>query len=149
MTSKTLWLCCLLLALGTTLHAQSYTKGIGARLGFPAGLSYKQFIGNTLAIEGIGGINGINTDRLSYNLTILAVNHSEVLMENLSLMYGGGGHLGSYDEAFEFGVDGILGLEFVFDGAPIAFSFDIKPALSITTNIQPIVGGAFTLRYVF
>ena len=130
MTSKTLWLCCLLLALGTTLHAQSYTKGIGARLGFPAGLS-------------------INTDRLSYNLTILAVNHSEVLMENLSLMYGGGGHLGSYDEAFEFGVDGILGLEFVFDGAPIAFSFDIKPALSITTNIQPIVGGAFTLRYVF
>lgn len=149
MIRKTLLLFSILFTLSTSLHAQSYNSGIGARLGFPAGLSYKQFISHTFAIEGIAGMNGLNTEKVSFSLTVLGENHSELFMPNLSVLYGLGGHVGSYDKAFEFGIDGIFGVEFVFDGAPIAFSFDIKPALSITTNIQPVVGGAFTLRYVF
>ncbi|MBK8471103.1 MAG: hypothetical protein IPL33_02195 [Sphingobacteriales bacterium] len=137
------------LCLATTAQAQTYNGAIGARLGFPAGLSYKQFISRSLAIEGIVGLNGISSEQIGFTAALLLENHSEVFVENLALYYGGGGHLGSYRGDFEFGVDGILGLEFVFDGAPLAFSFDVKPAISITSNVAFIVGGAFTLRYVF
>lgn len=149
MKIKTFFALALLFALSSTVQAQLYNTGIGGRLGFPAGLSYKQFVSRTLALEGIAGMSGIGSDTPSFSATVLFENHSEVFMENLSLFYGGGGHLGTYKGAFEFGADGIIGLEFVFDGAPIAFSFDFKPALSITRNIAFTSGGAFTLRYVF
>ena len=126
-----------------------YNGAIGGRLGFPAGLSYKQFISHSLAIEGIAGLNGIGSEKMGFTAALLLENHSEVFVENLALYYGGGGHLGSYRGDFEFGIDGIFGLEFVFDGAPLAFSVDVKPALSITSNVAFIVGGAITLRYVF
>lgn len=146
---KLLLSACLLFALNTVLHAQAYQSGIGARLGFPAGLSYKQFTNRTLAIEGILGVNGIGSPKFSYSLTLLAENHNEILIENLFVLYGLGGHLGSYDSKFEFGIDGIVGLEYVFRNAPIAFSFDFKPNLSIISNVAFKSGGAFTLRYVF
>ncbi|MOA64483.1 hypothetical protein D3C78_1905470 [compost metagenome] len=53
---------------------------------------------------------------------------------------GGGAHIGSYrykynhDDYHEvnFGLDGILGLEYTFSGAPINIGIDWKPELNFT-----------------
>lgn len=125
------------------LQAQPYNGAIGGRLGFPAGLSYKQFLSNKWALEAIGGIYLGK----GFNLTGLAEGHAEVFNENVLFMYGLGGHIGSYDEKLDVGPDGIIGLEFILN-APISIGFDYKPALTIP-SFKFINGGGLTFRYIW
>mgnify|MGYP001615571992 CR=1 FL=1 len=47
------------------------------------------------------------------------------------------------------GVDGIIGLEYVFDGVPINLSLDYKPSFNITPGFFDPSGGALSIRYYF
>ena len=132
-----LWVCCSSIG----LQAQPYSGAIGARLGFPSGVSYKQFFSDKWAFEGIGGLYLGK----GFNVTGMAEGHAEVFGEGLLAIYGFGAHVGSYNEKLDIGPDAIIGLEFVLD-APIAITFDYKPALTLN-SFRFINGGGLTLRY--
>lgn len=135
----------LTLSVCTSLLAQPYNSALGARLGMPAGLSYKVFLNDVSALEGVAAVR----IRHGFVASLWYERHSEVFTEQMLFVYGFGGHAGTYDEHFEFGADGILGLEYVFEQAPVSFMFDVNPTLSIRTNVGFLINGAFTLRYIF
>lgn len=55
------------------------------------------------------------------------------------------------DEGAYFGVDGVLGLDFKFNGAPINLSLDWQPSFSFGTDRAGFDGawGGFAIRYTF
>ena len=123
-----------------TSKAQYYDTGIGVRLGASNGLTVKHFISKYTALEGIvtWRWQGVNVTGL-YEIQKPIPSFS-----GLSWYYGGGAHLGFWDGNnnhpwFEqendsnvvFGIDGTLGLEYVFVEAPLSLSLDWKPGINL------------------
>ena len=145
------------LLIATTVYSQAdYKTAIGLRAGETSGLTVKRFIGQSNAIEGILGTWG-------YGLSVTALFEKHVPAFNTSgfnWYYGAGGHAsfensyyGRYyyyrrnvlyvenyyaNGGFGLGIDGIVGLEYKLNNAPIAFSADLKPFFEINTR-----GGAW------
>ncbi|MDD3727587.1 MAG: hypothetical protein WCS11_05295 [Dysgonamonadaceae bacterium] len=138
MKLKTFLIIALLLAMTSTISAQYYKTGIGARVGFFNGLTVKHFVNPNNAMEGILNfrwdgviITGLyewqyrlpNAPRFDYYL-------------------GVGGHIGFFDD-YEWdddddndsstivGVDLIIGLEYTFPTAPFTIGLDYKPAFNL------------------
>ncbi len=128
----------------STVQAQDYDRSIGLRLGYPAGISYKQFFSDLGAFEIIGsGRKG------GYQLTVLIEGHQPIFGSNMTFLYGGGGHIGVLDKSLNVGADGIAGLEYVFR-APVAVTIDINPSLLFWDGgVDFFVGGGLTIRYLF
>ena len=161
---KKLLLCFLVIGTFTTFKtsAQSYTNAIGARLGFTQGITFRHFLHEEAAIEGI-----LSTRWNGFLLTGLYEVHKQLSGE-LNWFYGGGAHIGYWsnpparvrgdhirDSYTVVGVDFILGLDFTFPDIPINLSLDWKPAINlINGNIIGdgpfwIDGGALSIRYAF
>jgi len=79
--------------------------------------------------------------------TLLYEVHQGMGEKGLRWYYGAGGHLGAWRDGrrrygpyyvgeggFHMGVDGILGMEYTFSGAPINLSLDWKPAFQLIGN---------------
>jgi len=123
------------------VHAQrDYKTGIGFRAGPLAGLSAKQFISNKNALELIYSSK--------WNGTIFEglyeIHHDFFKSESFNFYYGGGAHYGHWNlnqadhpwfatngAHSTFGIDGIVGLEYCFEEAPISVSMDWKPMLNL------------------
>ena len=148
-----------------------YKTGIGLRLGYEAGLTVKHFIGNN-AIEGIlsrgWGYGGFRlTGLYEFQKPITST-------EGLSWYIGFGAHIGAYNGNYYgysaynggyydkhgnwhpdgyrrsymvLGVDGILGLEYVFPDAPLSLSLDIKPYVDLIGYGSHFIDGALSVRY--
>lgn len=153
----------LFLVLGTSLNAQlNYKTAIGLRGGETSGLTIKQKIGGTTAIEGIIGFQGHGL-----SLTALFEKYQGTGVEGLNWYYGGGAHATFfryyysrrhywrdeyyysryyYNGGFGIGIDGVLGIEYKIPKAPIALSVDLKPYVEINnrgylwTSLDPGIG---------
>lgn len=133
------------------VNAQIYDSAVGLRGGFPTGLTYKQKMSNDLAFEGIIGIrNGITA-------TALVEKHIPIFNDLLLFYFGAGAHGGTFynnldlnaKTVAEFGVDGIVGIDFTFPDFPLNFSVDIKPSLALRDGrMRYLSYGALSLRYV-
>lgn len=133
------------------IYAQQYQSAIGVNLGVPIGLTYKQFLSDRFAFEGIVGYYGDlgGAYAKGFDAILLAEWHAELFTQELSFIYGVGGHIGSYDGGLSLGADGVFGLEYSFSNAPISFAFTAKPAYGWLDNgFGFLPGGAFALRYV-
>ncbi len=130
--------------------AQDYNWGIGVRGGgMASGLTIKHALGSSSALDiSVSGYydGGVYASGL-YEL----VND---LGSNFNFYYGLGAHIGIGDSdddgSFALGVDGVVGVEYKIPVAPIAFSFDYRPALNIITN--PYFAGydfGFGVKFVF
>jgi hypothetical protein len=137
--------------------AQNYQRAIGLRLGFPAGLTYKQFTNYNTAFEIMGGVylpRGVNQENGGFDVTVILMKETQVMVDELHVFYGGGGHVGSIENDVNIGIDVMVGLEFALARTPIAFSFDAKPGLDFASLAKGrenflLSGGGFTLRYTF
>lgn len=139
------------------LQAQEYSTGIGLRSGFANGVTLKHFQSSDVAIEGI-----LTTRWHGFMVTGLLEFHNDLDPSGLSWFYGFGGHVGFFggyndhpwfDDDKDYtviGIDGILGLEYVFEAVPISLSLDWKPAINLNGN-SGFWGddGAFSIRYVW
>jgi len=141
-----------------TLQAQNYTSSIGVRLGFYRGITYKHFLSEKVAFEGIAmsRYRGIN-------LTALLEFHNPISeVEGLNWYYGFGGHVGYYNSYYYsyysgldhyhliIGVDGILGAEYTFSELPFTISLDWKPTFNLFGGYYfNGDSGALSLRYNF
>lgn len=135
---------------------QSYNTGIGVKIGYWGGgaLDIKHFIRPSAALEGLLGF-GSNW----FTITGLYEFHGPITGAPGLLWYvGPGAHIGFWNHHYRdentdvggafFGIDGVLGLDYKFNGAPIDLSLDIQPAISIPDGGFDIWGG-LGIRFTF
>ncbi len=132
-----------------TAQESNFSNAVGIRLGpsVPAvksGISYKRYLANNNAIEGILSFgDGITVCGL-YEI------HKPLAQENLQWFIGFGGYAGVINQFTAIGAAGIVGLDYNFANLPLNLSLDWKPELSIVEQVGfegATVG--FSVRYRF
>lgn len=151
----------------------SYNTGIGLRAGdWESGLTVKHFIKSNAAIEGI-----LSSGWRHRGTRITALYEVQKPLGNSGNFYwfwGAGAHIGFYNESYWYkgdckdgryeykgrwyncdgtrttiGIDGILGLEYVFDEIPFSIGLDVKPSIDIFGWGGHYGDLALSIRYVF
>ncbi|PRY86344.1 hypothetical protein [Mongoliibacter ruber] len=145
------------LALGNESYAQ-YTTGVGLRAGVSNGLTVKHFISQDAALEGI-----LHTRWGGFVITGLYEVHKDISdVKGLMWFFGGGAHVGTWNARRSnrpwgdnrvattvVGLDGIIGLDYVFDNAPINLSLDWKPVINFGGSGFWGDEVALSIRYAF
>jgi len=140
---------------------QNYTNALGIKFwtNDAAGVSYKHFLAAypNNAWEGVGYLwyNGVR-------FTGLYEFYFDMGAAGLRWYAGPGAHLGIYNNTYHdkyvssgnggafVGIDGVIGLDYKFNKAPINLSLDWQPSIEFgsTNAFQPAWGG-IGLRYTF
>ena len=140
-------------------NAQEYKSAIGLRLGYPLSASYKTFISETAAIEGVAGFRSFSGYSW-FNVGGYYQIHKELgSTKGLQWYYGAGANLyfWSFDSGFgggssttSIGLSGVLGLDYKFSEAPLNISVDWIPTFFINGFGNGFSGGygALAARYV-
>ena len=141
--------------------SSDYQTALGVKLwGDGGGISLKHFVGNNNALEGIGYFWRGGT-----RITGLYEFHNDIAgAPGLKWYVGPGVHVGFYNRYYYnrnydnnlrtsgtyIGIDGVLGLNYKFNGAPINLSVDWQPSFEFGDN-QGFVGswGGLGIRYTF
>lgn len=152
--------CCFFL-ISLQAHAQDYRTGIGLRGGPGYGLTIKQFVSATHALEGI-----VSPRWEGYLITALYEKHAITFDVNRLKYYGGaGGHVGIWNYQNNYnsnnpwvrrnerqtvvGVDLILGIEYTFTNLPFNIGVDWKPMLNLYNDGSFRADDiAFSLRFI-
>ncbi len=125
----------LFLSVNSLVKAQDYENAVGLRFGLSNGVTLKHFISTSDAVEGI-----LSTRWGGFNLTGLYERHTSAFdTDGLYFFYGAGAHIGSFnnswfadtDSHIVIGIDGIIGLEYVFTEVPLNLSLDWKPGFNL------------------
>jgi hypothetical protein len=120
-------------------NAQEYKNAIGGRFGSYNGVSFKTGLNKGAMLELIGNFrssSGVNYVQLT---GLYEVYNPISGAPGLNWYYGGGGSVGSmkvkgYDGDIYLGLNGVLGLDYKFNGAPINLSLDWIPTLRLTPD---------------
>lgn len=153
-----------------TASANAQTVGVGLR-GSPdgGGLSVRVLPNPNFTIEGLfsGSWGFDHWPGTSYGpaVTLTGLLEYNILFSNPGwrIFLGPGVHAGSwnrhYYDRFEtrpaaqgiFGIDGILGVEYIFHEVPIGLSADVKPAINLASDLAYFPNNLFGLsaRYYF
>ncbi len=129
--------------------AQSgYQTALWVKVWDGGGISLKHFTGGNNAIEGIGYFW-----RQGFRITGLYEIHGPINgASGLQWYIGPGAHVGFYNSRYGnasfIGIDGVLGLDYKFNGAPINISLDWQPSFEFGDN-RGFVGnwGGLGIRY--
>lgn len=144
----------------TRTQAQSmgsdYRTAVGVKF-WPGALTIKHFIQDDRALEGIAYFW-----EHGFRFTGLYEFHGDITgAQGLKWYAGPGAHIGWYNDRYwrddhyygdgsaSFGVDGVLGLDYKFRGAPIAVSLDINPYLELLHHPYVDVWGGLGLKFCF
>jgi hypothetical protein len=141
--------------IGISAQAQSmgrtYKTALGVKVWDGAGISFKTFVAPTNALEFIGYFWKRNS-----RITGLYEIHGNVSgAPGLKWYIGPGAHIGFYDgpkdaDNTHAGIDGVLGLDYKINGAPLNLSIDWQPSFEFGDN-RGFVGswGGLGIRYTF
>jgi hypothetical protein len=136
-------------------NSSSYTTALGVKLWDGGGITLKHFFTDKNA----GELIGYFWNR-GFRLTGLYEIHGNIEgAEGLKWYIGPGAHIGFYDYTKNnnyrvngtfIGIDGVLGLDYKFQKAPINLSIDWQPSFEFGSNLG-FVGnwGGFGIRYTF
>jgi hypothetical protein len=139
-----------------TKAQQTYKNAIGGRLGTANGITFKTFVTGDRALDFILNFRS-NNNSSTFRFTGLYEIHDNINnAPGLRWYYGPGATVGSrnYKPTDEsdllVSIDGVLGLDYKFDGAPINLALDWKPAIEITPNTQfDAEGFGLSIRFTF
>jgi hypothetical protein len=128
----------------------TYTTALGVKVWDGGGISFKHFVNGNNAVELIGYFWN-----QGMRITGLYEIHGPINgATGLQWYIGPGAHVGFYntkngDGAF-IGIDGVLGLDYKFNGAPINVSLDWQPSFEFGDG-HGFVGswGGLGIRYTF
>lgn len=129
---------------------QSYTTALGVKFLDGAGISLKHFVKENAALEGIGffwnrGARITGLYELHYDINGAP---------GLKWYIGPGAHVGFYNTKYGGGswggIDGVLGLDYKINNAPLNLSLDWQPSFEFGTD-RGFTGswGGFAIRYTF
>ena len=149
-----------LVAFGLIMNVQKasaqYKNAIGLRAGTANGLTFKTFGKKNTAFDFILILQSKN-DYNYFRFSALYEIHNQINnAEGLRWYYGFGGTIGSvnYKPTDEndllLGIDGVIGLDYKFTGAPINLSLDWKPTIRVApdTEFDPD-GAGLSIRFTF
>lgn len=143
----------------TKVKAQDYKTAAGLKFGgYEVGPSIKWFYDENVALEGIVGFrNGGAVVTGLYEIHVPAFN-----VDKLKFFYGGGAHIGGvgrgsynggrnvYDNRrILAGLDGTVGLEYLFPNSPIAISVSLDPRIEFATGPVFDLAPSLGLKYSF
>ena len=138
----------------------SYKTALGVKF-WPGAVTVKHFVKNNRALEGLGYFW-----EHGFRFTGLYEFHGDFNgAPGLKWYAGPGFHAGVYNHGWHrhkhdeeyyyedgrgsFGVDGILGLDYKFKGAPINMSLDIQPYVEFVDHPYMDLWGGVAVRYTF
>jgi hypothetical protein len=138
------------------IKAQEYKNAIGGRFGVSNGVTFKTFLDGNHALDLILNFRS-NSNFSSFRFIGLYEVHAPLSdVAGLNWFYGGGGSIGSLKnkttdkDNFAVSLDGVLGLDYKFTGAPINISLDWKPAINISPETEfDGEGLGLSLRFTF
>lgn len=147
-------LCGVLLLCNVHANSQSmgtsYKTALGVKVWDGGGISLKHFVNSSNALEFVGYF----WDR-GVRITGLYEIHGNISgAPGLRWYIGPGAHIGFYNtrygEGAYAGIDGVLGLDFKFNGAPINLSLDWQPSFEFGES-RGFTGswGGLGVRYTF
>ena len=152
--SVTLCLFLLSNAQSKSTHSSSYRSALGVKFWDGAGISFKHFFQGNNAGEFIGYFWNHG-----FRLTGLYEIHGDFAdAQGLKWYIGPGAHVGFYDyydhhnnhiDGTFFGIDGVLGLDYKFKGAPINVSIDWQPSFEFGDYVGFDHYGGIGIRYTF
>ncbi len=152
----TLIACTALFTIGLTeAKAQSYKNAIGGRFGAANGISFKTGLNDKAMLELIGNFRSKNNVNHIQLTGLYEVYNPIKGAEGLNWYYGVGATVGStkvkgYDGDIYLGLNGVLGLDYKFKGAPINLSLDWIPTLLLTPDTDFYSGDiGLGIRYTF
>lgn len=133
-----------------TNNSSTYRTALGVKVWDGAGISFKHFLHDNKALELIGYFWNRGT-----RITGLYEIHGPISgATGLQWYIGPGAHIGFYNnkngDGVFAGIDGVLGLDYKFRGAPINMSLDWQPSFEFGDN-RGFVGswGGLGIRYTF
>jgi hypothetical protein len=134
----------------------TYTTAVGVKF-WPGALTIKHFISDDRALEGLA-----NFWEHGFRFTGLYEIHGDINnAPGLKWYVGPGAHIGAYNEnyyrgdhyygsgAMSLGIDGVLGLDYKINNAPIAISLDVQPYFELLHHPYLDVWGGLGVRYTF
>ncbi len=137
-------------AQNNSTNSSSYKNALGVKVLDGGGITFKHFVSGNNALEFIGFFWNRGT-----RITGLYEIHGPISgATGLKWYIGPGAHIGFYNtkygDASFIGLDGVLGLDYKFKGAPINMSIDWQPSFEFGDN-RGFVGswGGFAVRYTF
>lgn len=131
-----------ILLLKTNSSKAQYQNAIGVRLGDASGVTFKTFLDSDKALDIILDLKSRNKYSL-FRLTGLYEKHLPLGFDEvpgIRWYYGGGGSIGNYrnkvkdENQLYLSADGVIGLDYKFDTAPINLSLDWKPSLELSPS---------------
>lgn len=142
-------------ALGT-----NYGNAIGGRFGVANGVTFKHFVSNNNALDFILNFRTKKNHYSTFSLIGLYEFHNPIAgAQGLQWYYGFGAGVGSYTYKYDnrrnetdlyLSGEGVLGLDYKFDGAPINISLDWKPSLNLTPDTGLYFDGVgLSIRFAF
>ena len=133
-----------------TTNSSSYTNALGVKVWDGGGITFKHFFNEKNAGELIGYFWS-----RGMRITGLYEIHGNIEgAAGLRWYIGPGAHIGFYNTKYGdgsfAGIDGVLGLDYKFKGAPINMSLDWQPSFEFGDN-RGFVGswGGLGIRYTF
>ena len=141
---------------GAQSMGSSYQTALGVKF-WPGAITIKHFIQDDRAIEGLGYF----WDH-GFRFTGLYEIHGDINgAEGLKWYVGPGAHIGVYSDAWydnghyynsgslSLGLDGVLGLDYKINQAPIDLSLDFQPSLELLSHPYFSGWGGLAVRYTF
>ncbi len=132
-------------------HAQDRGFGLGIVLGEPTGLSGKYWLNDRTAIDGAlawsfyhGSSFHLHADYLIHSRNVFET------QEPLLLYYGVGARLKSGDIInTQFGIRGVIGVEYLLRSAPIDLFLEVAPILDLTPATDLLFNAGIGARFFF
>lgn len=134
----------------------TYQTAVGVKF-WPGALTIKHFTQDNVALEGL-----LNFWDHGFRFTGLYELHGDIGgAPGLKWYVGPGAHIGWYNGAWyrggdyygdggaSLGIDGVLGLDYKINGAPIDLSLDIQPYFELLHHPYFDVWGGLAIRYTF
>ena len=150
-----------LLFVTSVSQAQDYKSAVGLRLGSPLSVSYKTFISEKGAFEGVAGFRSYSGYSW-FNVGAYYQHHNEIAsVDGLKWYYGAGANVyfWSWESNFidpgsttSIGISGVLGLDYKFADYPVNLSLDWAPTFIVGSSYINGFGagyGALSARYTF
>ena len=143
----------------SNIQGQAYESAVGARLGTFFTGTYKTFIGENTALEGVAGfdrVGGGSIGGVSYGgATVFVLGafyeiHNELDLDGTDFQwyYGFGGYIG-LGSGGAIVPSGIIGLEYTMEDSPVCFFIDAIPGIAIASGGSDFqMNGSLGARYI-
>lgn len=141
----------ILLSVSTMNFSQERGFGAGIIIGEPTGLSGKLWLlgGNALDMAAAWSFKGNGALLLQADYVFHTFNLIKVESGKLPLYYGIGGRIILHDNDTYLGIRVPVGLDYMFNNAPVDIFVEIVPILDLTPATDFDIGAGIGVRYWF